>query len=372
MRFKKTEKNTSNKGSKGTATASGRSVIGLDIGQRGIRMVQLSGRNANSIQLEKYAVVNLPQNIISGNEIVDYDQLVTYLQQCYSKLKTNCKSVNMGLPSGLVTIEEDLFFSPEDSSMGEEEYVEAEVSRIGALDGMNYDYHSYGSSKGRGTNILMAATRTENVDRCTDLLDEVGLTATNIDVDLIALANAFSYTDHVQDGGLAYARVALFDIGDVTLKALVVEGGRILYKQESQLGLEQLVQLIQRNYQADEAEALAMIKGERQKPSDYKQLVGDTFNMQVAQEVQRFMQFFFTTQSNDQGGDIKHIFLSGSGCVPGTGLPEAVYAQTGVQVSQVAPVSLANNKSKTDDVELNKDANSLTTAFGLALRGLFQ
>lgn len=370
MRFKKTEKNTSNKS---TSSALGRSVIGLDIGQSGIRMVQLSGKGIGSIQLEKYAVVNLPHNVVSGNEIVDFDQLVTYLQQCYGQMKTNCKQVNIALPSASVTIETDLFYSADDGDLSLQEFVEAEVSRIGPLDEMSYDWQEFDASNGsKGKSVLMVAARTENVDRCSDLLDEVGLTAANIDVDLFALVNAFSYVDSIKDNGLGYARVAFFDIGDVALKAVILEGGKILYKQESQLGLEQLMQLVQRNYQTGDAEALAMIRGEASRPSDFKQLVNDDFNMQVAQEIQRVMQFFFAAQSSEQGGDVKHIFISGSGCMQGSGLAETVYAQTGVQVSQIAPVTLAQNKTKVDDLELSKDANSLTTAFGLALRGLFQ
>lgn len=369
MRFKKTEKNTSNKG---TSSGLGRSVIGLDIGQSGIRMVQLSGKSIGQIQLEKYASVDLPQNVVSGNEIVDFDQLVTYLQQCYGKLKTNCKQVNIALPSGVVTIEEDLFYS-DDGDLSLQEFVEAEVSRVGPLDEMNYDWQVFNAGNGvKGQNVLMVAARTENVERCSDLLDEAGLTAANVDVDLFALVNAFAYADASNGNEFGYTRIALFDIGDVALKALVVENGKILYKQESQLGLEQLVQLIQRNYQTSEAEALAWARGEAQRPADYQAVISDSFNMQVAQEIQRTMQFFFATQSSSShDGDVKHIFISGSGCMANSGLVEAIYSQTGIQVSQVAPVTFAQNKTKTDDVELAKTANSLTMAFGLALRGLF-
>jgi len=88
MRSKKTEKKTSNK--KAMAT-SGRSVIGVDISPSHIRMVQLSGRQLSQVQLEKYAITTLPANVVSGGEVVDFDQLVSHLQQCYSKMKTNCK-----------------------------------------------------------------------------------------------------------------------------------------------------------------------------------------------------------------------------------------------------------------------------------------
>ncbi len=106
MRFKKTAKNTSEKAAKpskpakkssGKAAAgmAAKSVIGLEIGPANIRMVQIAGKGSGRVQLEKYAVEPLPQNVVSGSEIVNFDTLVSHLQQCYSKLKTNCKSVNI-------------------------------------------------------------------------------------------------------------------------------------------------------------------------------------------------------------------------------------------------------------------------------------
>lgn len=365
MRLKKTEKkNTSNKAASGM---SGRSVIGLDIGQNGIRMVQLSGRQINQIQLDKYAIVPLPQNIVAGNDIVDFDQLVSYLQECYRKLKTNCKQVNLALPAGSVTIEENLRYAPDSSDMSLQELVEAEVSRIGHLDEMNYDWQVVGKN-GREQSVLVVAARSDDVSKCSDLVEEIGLTAVNVDVDVFAIANAFAYADQREAGEFSHQRVALFDVGDATMKALIMEDGKILYRHESNFGMEQLIQLIQRNYQVGNVEAMAMISGEMQRPSDYKSAVSDNFNMQIAQEVQRALQFFFTTQSTEQGMDIKQIFISGCGCVAGSGLTEAIYAQTSVVTQQIAPATFA--KSKISDSQLARDANALTTAFGLALRGL--
>ena len=359
MRFKKTENNTSNKAASG---ASVRSVIGLDIGQSGIRMVQLSGRSVNQIQVDKYAVVPLPQNIVVGGDVVDFDQLVSHLQTCYRKLKTSCKQVNLALPSGSVTIEENLQYSS-NSDLSLQELVESEVSRIGHLDSMNYDWQPLTkNSRGTEQTVLVVAAKSDDVNRCVDLVEEVGLNAVNVDVDVFAIANAFTFADQKEAGEFAHQRIALFDVGDAALKALIMEDGKILYRHESSFGLEQLLQLIQRNYQVGESEALAMVSGEMQRPSDYKSAISDNFNMQIAQEVQRALQFFFTTQSGDQGMEIKQIFIRGSGCIPDSELP-------GISTQQIAPVTFA--KSKVNGSQLNRDANSLTIAFGLALRGLF-
>ena len=365
MRFKKTEKNTSNKTA---SAASGRSVIGIDIGQHSIRMVQLSGRNLAQPQLEKYATVALPKNVVSGSEITDFDQLVSHLQQCYSKLKTNCKHANIALPASAVTVEEGFIYA-NDSDISLQESVEAEVSRLGALDEMNYDW-SVLSDNGHEQNVLIVAAKTEAVDKCNDLLDEVSLSAVCVDVDLLAMANAFLLAQASESDGTAAGRTAFFDVGDISTKALIVENGIILYKHEANFGLEQLIQQIQLNYQVSDHDALEMISNETKRPADYKIAVADSFNMQIAQEVQRTMQFFYATQNIDSTSNIKQILISGIGCVPNTGVAEAIYAQTSIATRQVNPITLAANKTKIDDAQLAKDAPALTTAFGLALRGL--
>lgn len=377
MRFKKTDKNTSKKAekvgksSKKSATGmASRTVIGLDISQNNIRMVQLSSKSGNQVQVDKYAIEPLPQNTISGSEIVNFDTLVSHLQQCYNKLKTNCKSVNVALPMSAVTIEDNLRFSS-DSELTLQELVETEVVRVGALDEMNYDWQVLShASNNHDEVVLMVTAKTDTVNSYVDLLEEVGLTASNMDVDVLALFNAFSYMDELHDHEFSQERVALFDIGDVAMKTLIVEEGRIVYRHESAFGTDQLVQAIQRTYQTTEEEALEMIAGTRQRPPEYKSEISDYFNMMVAQEVQRAMQFFMTTRSQ-KDSNIQHIFVTGSGCIAHSGLAEVLRMQTEVATQELSPVLLANVKAKVSDEQLEQDANSLTTAFGLALRGLF-
>lgn len=378
MRFKKTAKNTSEKAAKpskpakkssGKAAAgmAAKSVIGLEIGPANIRMVQIAGKGSGRVQLEKYAVEPLPQNVVSGSEIVNFDTLVSHLQQCYSTLKTNCKSVNIGLPVSMVTIEDNLVYSESNSEMSVQEFVEAEVVRVGPLDDINYDWQEFPSTNKEKT-VLVVATKTDNVNQFTDLLDEIGVTPINMDVDLFAMFNAFAYVDMMQGNEFSNERIALFDIGDVSLKALIVESGKILYRHETNFGLDQMIQMIQRNYQVTESEALEMVSGRRQRPADYKTEVSDYFNMQIAQEVQRALQFFMTTRSDDI--EVQQIFVSGSACVADSGLAEVIRISTNVTTQHLAPITLAENKIKGGG-NLAHDADSLTTAFGLALRGLF-
>lgn len=374
MRFKKTDKNTSKKADKAgkyaakSATAtSGKTVIGLDIGQGNIRMVQLTAKSGNNVRVDKYAIEPLPQNVVSGSEIANFDMLVSHLQQCFNKLKTNCKSVNLALPVSIVTIEENLQYAS-DSELTIQELVESEVVRVGALDEMNYDWQVVSQSDDEQS-VLMVAAKTDSVNQYIDLIDEIGLTAINMDIDLFALFNSFAFVNQTHDNEFFHERVALFDIGDVSLKALVVENGQILYRHDSNFGLDQLIQLIQRSYQTTEEEAVEIMSGERERPDGYKTEVEDIYNLQVAQEVQRAMQFFMTTRS-DNRSDVHRIFITGSGCVADSDLENVVRLQTEIPTELLRPILLADHKIK-DEEQFERDANSLTTAFGLALRGLF-
>lgn len=247
MRFKVGGKKSSNKA---TSVGFGKSIIGLDIGQSAIKMVQLSGKSVNNIQVEKYAIEHLPQNIVSGREILNYDQLVSYLQQCYEKLNTNCKQVNFALSLSEVIVNENLRFYPESESVSLEDLVKEQVLTVGLLDEMNYDWTVLDTDeKTQEQTILTVATKKDNVQRCVDLADEIGVSVANVDVDLFAAANAFLYADEMEGGEFAYERIAIFNVGDSSMKFMIMEAGKILYKQESSLGLEQLLQLVQRDYQ---------------------------------------------------------------------------------------------------------------------------
>lgn len=368
MRSRKNGKNTSNKAD---SSVSRNSVIGVDIGQGGIRMVQLSGRNLNQVQLEKYAAVTLPGNVVSGNDIVDFDQLVSHLQQCYTKLKTSCKQVNIALPSGIVTIEEDFPYDPEGNDISLQEMVESEVVRFGALDGVNYDWKELSEDQQTGIlSVVIAAAKTDDVNSRVDLLEEVGLQAVNVDVDVFALANAFIYADEMMGNQFTRSKILVVNVGDVNMNAMVLKNNKILFRHEANLGFEQLVQLIQRTYQCTDSEAVAMAYNRGSRPGDYRELITESFNMQIAQEVQRALQFFLATQNMDEGVDVSQIFISGIGCTDAAGLDHVVSAHTNIPTQQRAPVSLAASKSKIDGAQLQKDADSLTMAFGLALRGL--
>lgn len=365
MRLAKKQKNTSSKATSGLIS---RPVIGVDINQNTIRMVLLTGRSLNQIRLEQYVITKLPKNIIKSNRIQDYDQLVTFVQQSYERLKTSSKNIIGAVPQNLATIE-TVLFNAKDSELSLEDFIESELSQIAPIEEMSYDYQVIdNSSTSLSQKILLTAARKEDVETRIELFETAGIPLSIMDVDVLAQNNAFSYWINQNNPSLANEKIAIFGIYETQMYALIAQNGQILYKQETSVSCEQLSQLIQRTYQVSEEKANQMINSQ-DKPADYQSQVADKFNMQVAQEVQRVLQFYYTTQENEQFSEIKHILLTGNASQQ-SGLSEAISSQTNTITVCAHPVLNTTVSNKIDEKQLKVDAPLLTIAFGLALRGL--
>lgn len=368
MRLFKKPKNQATKAGKVAGGLNNRTAIGIDISQHAIKMVQLTGRSLNQIQLEKYVVAKLPRNIVKGNKIQDYDQLVTYLQHAYSQLRSNCKNFVAALPQSLATIEQSTY-NPRETDLSLDEFVEFEVSQIAPLEEMSYDYQIVEESQTANTKqILTVASKKDDTEPRIEMFDNADLSLSALDLDLLAQRNAYSFWMSKHAPELENEQVAIVGIHSAQMYAVIVQNGRILYKQETPVSTEQLNQLIQRTYQVTEEKAAQMMTSSN-KPSDYQSQVADRFNVQVAQEIQRVLQFYYTTQLTDSFNKIKHILLTGFTSQQ-PGLAESIFSQTNTPTQCIHPISYVECSNKVDLTKLQIDAPMLTLAFGLALRGL--
>ena len=350
MRLPKSIKNTNTKASKTAGGLNNRTAIGIDI-----------------IQLEKYVITKLPKNVVKGNKIQDYDQLVTYLQHSYTQLRTSCKNFTAALPQSLATVEH-AFYNAKETDLDLEEFAENEIAQISALEEVNYDYQTISKSTSSGSEqILLVAAKKDDIEPRIELFENAGMALSALDLDLFAQSNAFTFWINQHAPELSDEKVAVFGIYATQMYAIVMQNGHILYKQETPVSTEQLNQLIQRTYQVTEEKADQMMKSSS-KPSDYQTQVADRFNVQVAQEIQRVMQFYYTTQSSDNS-NIKHILLTGTAAQQ-AGLAESIFSQTNTPTQCIHPAAYAARSNTVDLPQLQIDAPSLTLAFGLALRGL--
>lgn len=360
MRISKNSKKSTAKAKK---SLMGKGSLGIDITPNAISMVHLSGSLPNKLKLEKHVIQPLPRGVIINGNIEDHDQLVSYLQQAYEQLGGGSKKTIGALPHTLVNIQ-TLTYSEQNTDLPLEEFAELEASQAVGSGNLSHDYAIL-SETATSKEIILTSARRDDVDARVDLFEAAGISLSEMDVDTFAVVNAiFVWMDQFSPELLGQ-KVAVFNIEEEQTKAFILQDGRILYKQETNFGNRQLTLNIQRQYSYDE-DAAWNLRFKSNKPSDFQSSVADHFNSQLTQEIQRILQFYYTTVSSDYHDNVKHILISGCPFMRQFGLAESVYAQTNIATQQAEPVLSA----QTDKSPIDLEAGQLAVAFGLAVRGL--
>lgn len=354
-----------NSKNKNVAMTSSRQCAGINITDRSINMVLLNARNLNQIRLENYVVAPLPDNIISNGNIENYDEFVARIQQAWKLLRTNCKNITVAIPQKSVNLQ--FLTMDQESGYTPEERVLIELDQTNDDGGLSYDYQVIPGKQ--QTELLLASTKREEVDRIMDLFYEADIEPTQMDVDLLAAINSYIVWINERQPELTNQNIAIFDVSLSETRAIFMRNDSLLYKQEINLGYEQMIQLIRRNYQLTEQEAWDMFYTPH-KPDDYDQSISLPFQQQFIQEIQRTLQFYFTASNMDTDSNINQIMIFGYGSQDAHGFANRVKEQTRITTQQINPVLLAEPDTKIDQAQFMQDSNLLTVPFGLAVRGL--
>jgi type IV pilus assembly protein PilM len=138
---------------------------------------------------------------------------------------------------------------------------------------------------------------------------------------------------------------------------------KIIYTREQVFGGKQLTEEIQRRYGLTYEEA-GLAKRQGGLPDNYGPEVLEPFKESMAQQVNRALQFFY---SSSQYGQVDRIVLAG-GCASIEGADEVIAQKTGVEVVIANPFAEMSLSSKLRAQVISNDAPSLMIACGLAMR----
>ena len=280
---------------------------------------------------------------------------------------TRIKNVSLALPAAAVITKKIIL-----PGGGREEELEAQVEAEAnqyipfAIEEVNLDFAVIGPAHGSAEDIeiLLAASRKANVEDRVAAAQTAGLNVIVVDVEPYAAEAAFEQvTPQLPDGAVDQC-IALVDIGSTVMNVNILRNGQSLYMRDQQIGGAQLTQQIQAAFglSAEEADAG---KREGGLPDNYESDVLAPFRENVAAEVARAIQFFFT--SSQQYSEINYIALSG-GCATLAGLDDAVAARTQVSTLVANPFAQMTLSSRIKPRQLQTDAPALMIACGLAMR----
>ena len=352
-------------------------LLGIDISSTSVKLVELA-QTENGYRVESLAVEPLPANAVAEKNIQDVEAVGETLQKAVKKSGTKCKNAAVAVAgSAVITKIITMPASLNDSDMELQIELEADQYIPYPLEEINLDFQVLGPTQNNPetVDVLLAASRSENVELRTAAAEIAGLTAKIVDVEAYTIENASRLlvpesaagegeeTGEDEDTETEHFTIALLDVGATMTSLNVVENGELVYTREQAFGGKQLTEEIMRRYGLayEEAGRLKKVGG---LPDNYIPEVLEPFKETMAQQVSRFLQFFYTA---GQHQSVDMIALAG-GCASIPGIDELIESQLGIKTVIANPFANMELSSKVNAQALSNDAPALMIACGLALR----
>jgi type IV pilus assembly protein PilM len=342
-----------------------RPLVGLDISSSAVKMVELSDSGKGSYRVERFAIELLPKDAVVDGNVTNLEGVAEAVRRCWKRMGTSTKYVAMALPTAAV-ITKKIILPANLRETEMEVQVESEANQYipFALDEVNLDFQVVGPapSSPDEVEVLIAASRKEKVEDRVACAEAAELKPLVMDVESYAVQAAFDLV-MLHLGCAPDQIVALVDVGANATKVTILRGDQTVYTREQAFGGSQLTQDIMRAYgmSGEEAENL---KRNGPAPENYEAELLRPFLDNLALEVSRALQFFFTSTQYNQ---VNHIVLAG-GCAVIPGVDEVVAARTQIDTIIANPFVNMVPSSRVRPKQLVAEAPSLMVACGLALR----
>lgn len=340
------------------------SVLGVDISSTSVKVVELE-LTPGGYKILEFGARGLPPDAVIENEIKDAEKTSATLQKVIAS--GNFKSTNAVIAvSGSAVITKIIQMAEHlsEDEMTSQIAIEADRYIPYPLEEVNMDFQVVGpsSTQNNMVDVVLAASRSENVTSRVDVLLMAGLEALVVDVEAYALERAFA---EIVGKDAEKKTFAVLDIGATVTSLSVIHDTETVYTREQIFGGRQLTDEIKRRYGMTFEEA-GMSKRKGGLPPDYETEVLAPFKAAIIQQVSRGLQFFFSASEFDI---IDKIFLAG-GTARLPNMTEDITQRIGIETVVANPFSTMAMAEHINRERLYSEAPSYMLACGLAMRGL--
>ena len=339
-------------------------LIGVDISSTSVKLLELSVKSGNRYWVESYALVPLPEGSVVEKNILNPEAVGDALERAINLANTQSTAAAFAIPTSMVitkTIEMDADMTDDEREvqirMDAEQYIPFPIDEAN----LDFEVLPERLANPNRVNVLLVATRLENIEARSEVLELANLTAKIADVESFAIENAYQVFSDTLPMGVN--TVGILDIGHTMTTLSVMQKNKVIYTREQVFGGKQLTQEIQNRYGLSFEEA-GRAKKSRSLPDDYDVEVLEPYLDAVVQQAARSLQFFF---SSSQFNEIDHILLAGGNAnIPG--LAKLLQQKLGYRVTIANPFLQMGFSPQIDIKKIENDASSLMVACGLALR----
>ena len=339
-------------------------MVGIDISSTAVKLLQLA-QVGGRYRIEHYAVEPLPPNAVSEKNIVEVEAVADAIRRAVSRSGTKTKLAAAAVSgSSVITKVIPMTADLDEADMEAQVQLEANQYVPYPIEEVSLDFEVIGPvNENPGmVNVLLAASRTENVDVRIAALDLAGLTAKVMDVEAFAMENAFQLiVDQLSVS--KDALIAMIDIGATMTTLLVLKGQRTIYSREQVFGGKQLTDEVMRRYGLSYEDA-GLAKRQGGLPESYDIEVLQPFKEAMVQQISRLLQFFYAGSEHRR---VDQVVLAG-GCAAIMGVTDMVQDQLAVPCIVANPLASMSLSARVQAQAVAQDAPALMIACGLALR----
>ena len=346
-------------------------ILGLDISSTSVKLIELVEDNDKSKSKSKYrvecmAVEPLPDGAVVEKSIQDVEAVGATIEKAVKKSGTKTKNAAVAVAgSAVITKIIQMPAELDESKLEMQIELEADQYIPYPLDEINLDFEVLGENQENPetVDVLLSASRSENIEMRTEALALGGLKSKVIDVEAYTIEKSALMLNHGFEEDEKDKIIAVLDIGATMTSLNIIQDGKLIYTREQSFGGKQLTEEIMRRYglSYEEAGKLKKLGG---LPDNYIPDVLEPFKETVGQQVSRFLQFFYT--AGDQNA-VDIVALAG-GCSSIPGLDELVESHVDTKTIIANPFVNMSLSDQVDPQRLSADATSLMIACGLALR----
>jgi type IV pilus assembly protein PilM len=330
-------------------------LVGVDISSTAVKLLQLS-QTGGRYRVEHYAIEPLPPNAVVEKNIVEVEAVGEAVRRALARSGTKIKHAAAAVAgSAVITRIVPMAAELSDEDLEGQIQVEANQYIPYPIEEVSLDFEVLGP-------VLLAASRTENVDMRVAALDLGGLIAQVIDVEAFSMENAFALiADQLNVG--RDALVAVVDIGATMTTLSVLKNQRTIYSREQVFGGKQLTDEIMRRYGLSYEEA-GRAKRKGGLPESYETEALQPFKESLVQQISRLLQFFY---AGSEYSKVDQVVLAG-GCASIEGISSMLEEQLGLPCIVANPLARMSLSNRVQAQSLTQDAPALMIAVGLAMR----
>jgi type IV pilus assembly protein PilM len=338
-------------------------MIGLDIGSRHIKAVQLN-EVSEGYQLERLGITTLQPELIVDGSILDSMRVVEAIKELIANSDIKIKDTTIGVSGhSSVIIKRISLPKMSEDELNESIKFEAEQYIPFDIEDVNLDFQILSSTEADNQmDVLVVAVKKDKINEYVSVVKDAGLNPVIVDVDTFALENTFETNYDVT----AEENIALVSVGASMINMNILKGGISVFTRDSSVGSNLLTEALQKEFTISYDNAEKLKRGETVEgiPQEDVSSVIISTSEEIIAEISRSFDYYKSTTSPEE---INEIIFSGGGALVKDFAP-LLSERIGISIKIIEPFNHISVPDTFDRAYLKKIEPIVSVAVGLALR----